>query len=165
MFATVSREDLLPGLAKVARTGWRVMDDAVLLKRWYKSYHGNRAAFAGLLDYEIAVNGRGIYDLDLEVSGVERVPALLRRGAAFAWAALHTACRDVPRSRLAAYISAAPVYATPEVYTGNVTFCALRPGQPPYVGQDADHIVVALFSEDCAQPLPGTPRGWFHFAR
>lgn len=160
MFDTLTRADLPPVLGPVAERGWMVVDDAVLLRAWYESYFGERSTFSETLDYEIAVNGRGIPDLDLTYEGEARAAALLRRGAAFAWAALHQANREMPSTRLAAYVSVAPILMDPHRFTGNVTFCALRPGQPAYIDpvHATDDVVLAAFSEDCTKPLPSTGR-------
>ncbi|MFJ9779104.1 hypothetical protein ACIRSS_05950 [Amycolatopsis sp. NPDC101161] len=84
---TLRRDDLTPELDAVVRQGWRIIDGALLLSRWYDSYHGDRSTFSQVVDYEVAVNGRGVPDLDLTEGRNKRVPKLLRRGMAFAWRA------------------------------------------------------------------------------
>jgi hypothetical protein len=132
------------------------IDGAVLLTSWYESYHGERSRLPELLDYEIAVNGRGIPDLDLVEEGEARVFRLLRRGLAFAWAALHQAHMDLPGTTLVSYISASPTLMDPDHFTGNVTFCSTSPGQPAHL--DPAHVttdlVVALSTTDCNHQLP-----------
>jgi hypothetical protein len=155
---TVTRDDLSEGYEGLLSDGWVVVDDAVLLSGWLESYYGRRAGFARTMSYELAVNGRGIEDLDLTEGGEARIPRLLRRGVAFAWAALHVQHRQLPEVRMTAWVSAAPVLMEPDRFTGYVTFFATRPGEP--VADDptryADEIVIALFTEDCRQPLlPG----------
>lgn len=154
--ATITQDDLMPEFEAPVSRGWTVVDDAVLLISWYKSYFGERSEFPETIDYEAAVNGRGIPDMDLVDVGRARVFRLLRRGVAFAWAALREQHRQFPEVTMAAYISAAPTFVDPDHFTGNVTFCSVRPGQQLYVDPDrvADEIVVALFTEDCVQPLP-----------
>ena len=136
--------------------GWAVTDGVTLLASWRKSYFGSRSRFRELIDYEIAVNGRGIPDLDLTEMGVNRVRQLVRRGAAFAWEALYKQRCQLPDIKLASYISAAPTLVDPDYYTGNVTFCTIRAGQPLHIdARSADNeVVVALFTEDCDHPLP-----------
>jgi hypothetical protein len=146
-----------------------VLDGAILLTDWYESYYGERARFPETMDYEIAVNGRGIPDYDLVELGEARVSRLLRRGVAFAWAALHEQHRQLPDIRMAARISAAPIWVDlddpddlmdPDGFTGYVTFYAMRSGRPLYTDlvRLTDDVVVALFTEDCGQPLPVAKR-------
>ena len=153
---TLTQDDLFSGFEATLSRGWVVVDDAILLRSWHESYYGKRARFPEIIDYEAAVNGRGIPDVDLAEVGEARVSRLLHRGAAFAWAALYEQHRQVPEARMAAYISAAPTFMDPTSFTGNVTFCAMRSGQPPYIDPTrlTDEIVVALLTEDCGQPLP-----------
>ena len=42
---TLRRNDLTPELDAVVRQGWRIIDGALLLSRWYDSYHGDRSTF------------------------------------------------------------------------------------------------------------------------
>lgn len=154
---TITHDDLFPGHDEVLGRGWVVDDEAVLLAWWRESYHGSRARFAEIIDYEIAVNGRGIPDSDLTEDGEDLVVPLLRRGVAFAWAALHVQHRQLSDVRMAAYVSAAPVLLEPDRFTGNVTFCALRPGQPQWTDparSTDEEFVIALYTEDCRRPLP-----------
>jgi hypothetical protein len=155
---TVNCDDRPPGCDGVVNDGWTVIDGAVLLRNWYRSYFGERSRFSELMDYEIAVNGRGIPDMDLVETGEALVARLLRRGVAFAWEALHEQYRQLPDVRMTAYISAAPTLVDPDHYTGNVTFCEVRPAWPPYVDPKrlTDEIIIALFTEDCEKPLPGS---------
>jgi len=112
---------------------WFELDGAVLLKGWHANYHGDRARFTDTTGYELAVNGRGIPDLDLAEVGEARVERLRTRGMAFAEVALKKAETDVPNVEVVAYVSVSPTLFDPELFTGNVTFCAARPGDPPYV--------------------------------
>ncbi|MET7396916.1 hypothetical protein ABZS66_25880 [Dactylosporangium sp. NPDC005572] len=104
--------------------GWVVVDGAVLLAAWFRSYHGDRSRFRTTTDYELAVNGRGIHDLDLTGTGEARVRALLRRGVAFAQAALDKQRHQLPGVIVTARVSAASVLLDPSQFTGYVTFCS-----------------------------------------
>jgi hypothetical protein len=152
----VTRKDLIPELQAVVSRGWGVVDDAILLVAWYEGYFGDRSRFPDVMDYEAAVNGRGIPDIDLIEVGEARVSRLLRRGLAFAWAALHEQRNQLPEVEVAAYVSAAPTLVDPDHFTGNVTFCAERPGWPPYIDpmHSVDEIVVSISTGDCKNPLP-----------
>ncbi|WP_405160315.1 hypothetical protein OG203_28315 [Nocardia sp. NBC_01499] len=158
---TITEADLLSDLRAVAEGGWLILDDTVLLRRWYASYHGDRG-HRNAIDYEIAVNGRGVPDFDIADSGEACVPLLLRRGAAFAWSALHKAHHELPEVRLAAYISVSPMLVDidplrfdTDHHTGTMTFCALGPDRRLHIDPaQATDCVVAIFSEDCAEPLP-----------
>ncbi|WP_326568872.1 hypothetical protein VSH64_45200 [Amycolatopsis rhabdoformis] len=152
---TVSRKDLGAGARSTIRRGWITVDGAHLLKARYKSYFGDRRRFLSVMDYEVAVNGRGIPDLHLTEEGEPRVSRLLRRGISFAWAALVRQSKDLPNVRMAAYVSVSPIMLEPDQFTGNATFCTVPLGQPGYTDPTTlrDEIVVALFSEDCRHPL------------
>lgn len=45
----------------------------------------------------------------------------------------------------------------PDQFTGNVTFCAVRAGQPLYIDPAhlTDEIVVSLSTADCEKPFSG----------
>jgi hypothetical protein len=152
---TLRRHDLTPELDSVVRQGWRIIDGAVLLSCWCDSYHGDRSAFSQIVDYEAAVNGRGIPDLDLTEDRTERVPKLLRRGMGFAWRALYVQRRQFPNIEMSAYISVSPTLFDADYFTGNVTFCAVRTGERPYIDRELlkDEIVAAMFSTDCVIDL------------
>ncbi|MFI0447477.1 hypothetical protein [Actinomadura sp. 6N118] len=153
---TISRNDLIPDLQGPIDRGWTVSDGATLLRAWRESYFGERGRFSEVIDYEAAVNGRGIPDMDLDAVGEARVVHLLRRGVAFAWAALCKQYREYPGIRMAGYISAAPTLVDPDHFTGNVTFCTMRPDRAAYIDPDrtAGDIVIVLFTEDCKEYLP-----------
>lgn len=106
---------------EVPDEGWVLDDGALLLRALLRSYHGPRSAFPHAVDYELAVNGRGIPDDDTHDPGV-----LLRRGAAFARSALAAAARDVPGRSVTARVSVSPVLTDPDVHTGYVTFVSSR---------------------------------------
>ncbi|EEP71891.1 hypothetical protein MCAG_02218 [Micromonospora sp. ATCC 39149] len=152
---TLRRHDLTPELDTVVRHGWRIIDGAVLLASWYESYHGDRLTFSEAMDYEVAVNGRGIPDLDLTEDRYVRVPRLLRRGMAFAWSALRMQHSQFPDIEVSAYVSISPTLFDPDYFTGNVTFCAMRYGERPYIAQELvnDEIVAAIFTKDCVFDL------------
>ncbi|GAA0965487.1 hypothetical protein [Actinocorallia libanotica] len=156
---TLRKADLCPHYGPVLERSWMVIDDAVVLTGWYESYHGDRAKFPATTDYEIAVNGRGIPDADLLQEGRELATTLLRRGAAFAWAALHEQHRRLPEMCMAAFVSATPTLYDPNVFTGNVTFCRLHPGKPPYTdpARTPAELVLPLTTNDCTVPMGCTP--------
>src|SRR5262245_30429324 len=104
----LSTADFPLGFEKIVDAGWLVDDDAVLLRRFLDSYHGDRGRFADVVGYEAAVNGRGIPDLDLDPSSPDATLILLRRGVAFAWQALHKAYTHEPRLDVSAYVSVSP---------------------------------------------------------
>jgi hypothetical protein len=155
-FQTLSQGDLLAEYQPVLESGWEDVDGAIVLKGWHESYFGERSRFSETMDYEISVNGRGIPSFDLPENRDRRISMLLRRGAAFAWAALHVQRNQLPGVKMAAYVTAAPTLMDPSHFTGNVTFCASRLAQVPYIepaGLTVE-IVAALFTEDCEKPLP-----------
>ncbi|GAA0954896.1 hypothetical protein [Nonomuraea longicatena] len=153
--STVGVDDLFPAYAPVLDRGWAILGDAVVLVGWHESYRGDRARFPTTLDYEISVNGRAIPDLDLLEEGEARAGSLLRRGAAFAWAALHEQYRQLPEVRMIAYVSAAPTLFDPDYFTGNVTFCSMRPGGSSYMNpvDGAMEFVISLVTDDCVTSL------------
>jgi hypothetical protein len=154
-FSELGVDDLAPAYEVTLARGWKVVDGAVVLAGWYESYHGDRASFPTVMDYEIAVNGRAVPDMDLLEEGDARVVRLLRRGAAFAWAALHAQHRQFPEMSMAGFVSAAPTLFDPGFFTGNVTFCCLRPGEPSSAdpaGNEMDYMV-SLVTDDCMIPL------------
>ncbi|MET7993368.1 hypothetical protein ABZU76_20965 [Amycolatopsis sp. NPDC005232] len=158
-FDALRKNDVVVELRGVIERGWITVDGAHLLEAWYRSYFGDRDRFSEVIDYEAAVNGRGIPDLDLTEIGESLVSLLLGRGVAFAWAALHQQNDDLPAVWMAAYISAGPTLFDPDKFTGNVTFCTVPLGRPGYIDAlkvTKEDIVVALFSEDCRHPLPAT---------
>jgi hypothetical protein len=153
---SITQDDLLPEYQESLRKGWMRNDGAILLRAFHASYHGNWTQPFEMIDYEIAVNGRGIPDMDLQEKGTAQVERLLRRGVAFARAALYEQRRELPDDTMGAYVSAAPIWLDPENFTGNVTFCGVGPNRPTYMdpARLTDDIVVALFTEDCEKPLP-----------
>jgi hypothetical protein len=111
---------------------WFELDGAVLLKGWHANYHGNRARFVDTTGYELAVNGRGIPEWGLAQEGQARVDQLRSRGVAFAEAALKKAETDLPHVEVVGYVYFSVILFEEDRRTGNVTFCAVRPGDPPY---------------------------------
>ncbi|MEU5992275.1 hypothetical protein ABZ806_25170 [Spirillospora sp. NPDC047418] len=136
--------------------GWVTDEGARLLVAFRDSYYGARAGFTHTVDYELAVNGRGVPDLDIEAQGHERARLLMRRGSAFAWAALHAAGLSMPRPLLVARISTAPVLTDPDVFTGHVTFFSSHPTETVQLSGDLPDIQILLVSADCTSPLAGS---------
>ncbi|MFG2000929.1 hypothetical protein ACGFNU_17460 [Spirillospora sp. NPDC048911] len=155
-FQSIAQDDLISELQAPIDGGWMISDGATLLRAWRESYFGDRSRFSEVVDYEVAVNGRGIPDMDLDSVGEVRVLRLLRRGVAFAWAALNRQHCELPSIRMAAYVSVAPTLFDPAHFTGNVTFCTMGPGRPIYIDPErtGNEIVVALFTEDCEECVP-----------
>lgn len=151
--AGLTPEDLYPGYQTVVADGWLTQEDgAVLLRAFREGYHGDRASFQYVEDYEAAVNGRAIPDLDLPQTAALRVPLLARRGLAFAWQALCVLNTQLPGTQAVGYVSIAPVLFDPQVVVGSVTFCSLRDAQPPYRDRmllDPHEIVFAVDSDEC----------------
>lgn len=112
---------------------WFELDGAVLLRGWHASYHGDRARFTDTTGYELAVNGRGIPEWGLPEEGEARIEGLRSRGVAFAEAALKKAETDLPHVEVVAYVYFSVILFEGDRRTGSVTFCAARPGDPPYV--------------------------------
>ncbi|RJL35857.1 hypothetical protein [Bailinhaonella thermotolerans] len=152
---TLSSDDVPPGLRTVIDEGWRVVDGAVVLSAFHKSYHGDRARFTSVHGYEFAVNGRGIPDDDIRATEIAGIARLMRRGIAFAWEALHRARTQVPGVEVFGYVSVAPVIMDPEDHTGNVTFSTpTRPGIPDLQVTESQGIIAALTADECRLPLP-----------
>ncbi|MFI0354303.1 hypothetical protein [Actinomadura sp. 9N407] len=148
--------DLDASQRAVIDEGWIRDDGAILLAAYRDSYFGNRSAFTDIGDYEWAANGRGVPDLGLETQGPERVHTLMRRGCAFAWAALHAVRASMPESQVMARISAAPVLMDPDTFTGYVGFVTCRSDDAtgPSSTDGQSGIQIVLWSHECAKPLP-----------
>jgi hypothetical protein len=125
----------LPELFRSAvADGWTVDErGAFLLRRFLATYSGSPET--DVTGYEAAVNGRGVPDLDLAVTGRARANALARRGVGFARAALGRLDADYPDHPEAdAYVSIAEVEGDGEIlYVADVTFVTTHPGEPPYL--------------------------------
>ncbi|MFB4317448.1 hypothetical protein [Actinomadura sp. 21ATH] len=70
---SVRPSDMYAPLREIIEEGWSVEHGAVLLTAFRRSYFGQRSSFPAIGDYEAAVNGRGIPDLDIDLVGSERV--------------------------------------------------------------------------------------------
>lgn len=151
----VSRDEVPAGLKAIVDEGWFIDDGAVLLRGFHRSYHGDRSRFRDVTGYEVAVNGRGIPDMDIEDTGDERIRRLIRRGLAFARSALYEANRSIPEATVVGYVSASPTLIDPEYYTGNVTFHSLHDDESPYnnVSLPSAGMAIVVDSMDCVHPL------------
>lgn len=145
-------DDVDSGLESVVRAGWERRDGAHVLSAWQESYHGDRARFPSDDAYEYSVNGRGIPDQDLADSRADRNEILLRRGLAFASAALSRSRQDLPSVTMLGQVSVTPTLSDPTVSTGHVTFYTapadLSAMEVP--GEPMDAIVV-LAATDCTK--------------
>ncbi|MEH0544043.1 hypothetical protein ACWGH3_29685 [Streptomyces sp. NPDC054884] len=152
----VRASDRYSPLESVVYAGWVTDDGATLLAEFRDSYFGERSAFADAGSYELAVNGRGIPDLDIEAVGKARVDALMRRGIAFAWDALYAAYALPCESALVARVSVAPILMDPDMYTGYVSFFSAKFSDRLGMGADSelDGFQVLMSGKDCATPLP-----------
>ncbi|MGK5558354.1 hypothetical protein ACSNOI_42815 [Actinomadura kijaniata] len=132
-----------------------VDEEAVLLAAFRRSYRGTRSWLGGTVDWELAVNGRGIPDEDLTAHGDERVRLLTRRGIAFAWEALHALDTSAPGHPMIARVSVSEVLASPGEFTGYVTFfsAAFENAMRVEHTAEGDGIQVYLFSPECTEPL------------
>lgn len=119
---TVHSSDMPSLFRETVHRGWTVEGDALLLTSFREAYFGERSKFSTASDYETAVNGRGVPDLDIEAVGRERIRLLMCRGVAFAWNALHSVNLLFPGRLVTARISSAPIIMDPDTYTGYVTF-------------------------------------------
>ena len=151
--------DDLPDMFRWAvAEGWTADErGAWLLRRFLATYSGSPEAFSDVTGYEAAVNGRGIPDMDLTVSGNARAAALAKRGIAFARAALSRLNSEHPvHPPAVAYVSISDVDMDDEVlYVGNVTFVTAHEGEPPYlpdIDGITDNAVLAIYSEECPAP-------------
>lgn len=155
MIENLSQSDVDPSWAAIAGQGWGVVDGAVLLAALSGSYHGDRARFTDVVGFEVAVNGRGIPDLDLEGLGLNAIPILLRRGVAFAWLAL-SGLRGKIVGQVAGFVTVSPMLFDPDQVTGNVTFCSVGEGRSRYIDIDSfDGIAVRIDVAGVPGPLPG----------
>jgi hypothetical protein len=150
----LTQDDVPEGFREVVAGGWLSDDGAMLLRRFRDSYFGDRARFTDILGYEIAVNGRGVPDLDITVGGRDRARLLLRRGLAMAWSALHEASRSFPKVTVFGYVSVSPTLMDPDDWTGNVTFSSGENAQPYFDIETAPGIIVLLDSKECSYALP-----------
>ncbi|MFZ2503886.1 MAG: hypothetical protein WAW88_14580 [Nocardioides sp.] len=147
-------DDVDSGLASVVLAGWERLDGAHVLTAWSKSYHGDRSRFPSDDAYEYSVNGRGIPDQDLADSRVDRNQILLRRGLAFACAALSRSQQDLPTVTMLGQVSVTPTLFDPTVSTGHVTFyTAPADLSTMVIPADPMDVMVVLAATDCAKAL------------
>lgn len=153
---SIRSSDRCPLLRFVIEAGWTVDAGATLLVKFRESYFGERSRFPNVGSYESAVNGRGIPDDDIEELGRGQIQALMRRGVAFAWDALHAAQALSPQPSLTARISSAPILTEPDIYTGYVTFFSA--GFNAELGVESvaspSGIQIIMSSDDCVDSLP-----------
>lgn len=141
----------------VVSEGWTLDESAAVLRAFQLSYHGSRQRFSRIEGYELAVNGRGIPDDDIDEFAADREKCLLRRGIAFAWDALHEATRTFADLELGGFVSVAPVLMEPSQTTGYVAFCSLKELPEPYGEiEKLNRIMVSLSSTECSHPLGST---------
>jgi hypothetical protein len=152
----LSSADLPHGFAEVIDQGWMVDTGAVLLKRFYDSYHGDLDRFSDIVGYEIAVNGRAIPDMDLDPASFNAIRVLFRRGVSFAWEALNKLQEAELAHDVAAYVTVTPTLFDPEQFTGSVTFCSIGRTSTPYMDPESDSgsLVVSLDSSESRGALP-----------
>ncbi|MEU5892815.1 hypothetical protein ABZ835_39145 [Streptomyces sp. NPDC047461] len=140
----------------VTHAGWTMDGGAQLLSALRSGYSGSgRARFEDVVHYEATVNGRGMTDYDLPVSGPERLAALLRRSLGYACTALLTVPPGRPWPTLA-YISLSGGGLHDASLTAHVTFCSRRPDVPPYLGDlesYEEEALMELSQEDAAALL------------
>jgi hypothetical protein len=154
----LSDDDLPEGLRRTVDEGWTCDErGAWLLRDRVATYHGSPEAFTDVTGYEAAVNGRALWDLDLDdIGGKPRAAALARRGIVFARAALHRLNADHPDHPPAvAYLSIGDEDPTDDIpYEADVTFVTAHPGEPPYV-RDLQAVpanaVLAIDSTECLE--------------
>lgn len=152
----LTQDDVPESFREVVAGGWLLEDGAMLLRLFRDSYFGDRARFTDMLGYEIAVNGRGVPDLDITVGGRDRANLLLRRGLAMAWSALHDASRSFPKVTVFGYVSVSPTLMDPDDWTGNVTFTSGETAHPYFDVETMPGIVVSLESRECSHALPAS---------
>ena len=156
----LSADDVPPGFEEIVDAGWVVDRDAVLLRLLLESYHGDRARFTSIFGYEVAVNGRGIPDMDLDLGDSDTTHVLLRRGVAYAWQALHGAYSHDPGLDVDAYVTVSPTLYDENEVTGNVTFCSGSGSGARYldVADFTTGALVVLSSSECTHRLPSGSR-------
>ncbi|MEU8359257.1 hypothetical protein AB0C27_24900 [Nonomuraea sp. NPDC048882] len=172
MFGDIATEAILEGASledipeaywASLREGWmRDETGAWLLRSFKSSYFGPHCSPGDVAGYEASVNGRGIPDIDLSSTGVQRARELARRGYAFARMALFGLRTMTGHPPMEAYISICRVDDSrdDDLYTGSVTFASLRPNEANYlddVEDIRDCAVLILEVSDCDTSLPLIP--------
>ncbi|GAA4234877.1 hypothetical protein GCM10022254_40810 [Actinomadura meridiana] len=155
--ARLRTADLYLPLRTIVDEGWVMEDGANLLAALRDAYFGDRKRSATVGHYESAVNGRGIPDDDINASGPDRVCQLMRRGVAFAWAALYAAKSSERKPLLMSRISMEPTLFDSNVVTGYVTIFSSDFADALGVGplHEKRGVQILLESSDCPHPLPG----------
>ncbi|RFU41154.1 hypothetical protein DZF91_13320 [Actinomadura logoneensis] len=137
----------------IIEDGWVLEEGAALLVAFRKSYFGTRSA--GTVDWELAVNGRGIPDDDITAHGDERIRLLMQRGTAFAWEALRALGSSFPGHPMIARVSISEVMSAPGEFTGYVSFFSAAFAEAMRVERWGEgEMLLYLFSEECTEPLP-----------
>jgi len=154
-----SLADLPELYLNAVNAGWvKAENGAWLLRLFSDRYPACIDSFADITDCEATINGRGIPDDDLGRTGMERVRKLATRGYAFACTALYSLNQRGDHPPFLSYISVGLADVEDgAIYTGYVTFTAMRDGEPPYI-KDITAIessaVLVVNSEECMAPLP-----------
>lgn len=153
----VSQAEVPNSFRGAVQEGWTVDDTgAYLLKAFRRTYFGDRSSFVDVTSYEAAVNGRGIFDMDISEKGAARARVLARRAFAFSWMALMSVREQYEDPQVTAYITIGQTLSGDGLYTANATFCSRHEGESPYL-TDFDQVsnaVLALESAECMAPLP-----------
>ena len=149
-------DDVYPPDRGSFKGGWTERDGAVLLRGFLENYHGARRHFDDVMDYELAVNGRGVPEEGIKGKGEELIAPILRRGAAFVWEALHDLRSSMPGVVAQGFVTSASVLMDPGEYTGYMTICTVRESGWNYMDMANSESVVGLSidSEECVWPLP-----------
>src|SRR5437868_15067685 len=127
----VSLEDIPEAYWETLREGW-ICDEAGawLLRSFKPGYFGPPCSPDDVVGFEANVNGRGIPDMDLLSTGIQRAKELATRGYAFARMALFGLRSMNCHPSMEAYIS---IGRFEDSYTGSVTFASLRQNVPNYL--------------------------------
>ncbi|MFY7065763.1 hypothetical protein ACOQFV_07870 [Nocardiopsis changdeensis] len=149
------RKDFPEDFSDVVVDGWIMEDGSALLSKFKRFYFGSRASFPGPGEYELAVNGRGIPDEDMDTNGMEGVAGLLGRGTAFAWEVLYRANLQIPDRRIVSRVSAAPIMGDPGMFSGYVTFFSFDYMEDLGMSFRKNHEDWRIYisSEECSLPL------------
>ncbi|MFE6307610.1 hypothetical protein [Nocardiopsis sp. NPDC057823] len=147
--------DFPEDFSDVVVDGWVLEDGSALLSKFKRFYFGSRSSFPGPGEYELAVNGRGIPDEDIDTSGIEGVAELLKRGAAFAWEVLYRANLQIPERRVVSRVSVAPIIGDPGMFSGYVTFFSFDYMENLGMNfrENRDDWRIYISSEECSFPL------------
>ncbi|MFD4538392.1 hypothetical protein [Streptomyces bauhiniae] len=154
----IAADDAPIAFREIAGAGWLVDDQgAVLLVALNEA--NDQPVPRGIDDisyFEAQLNGRGMMDYDLSVSGAERGEILLRRSLAYACLALRNVSEQI-KIPVRAYISMSQGGLSDDTVTANVTFSAVRDGVAAYiddVGIYEEEALLELTSSDARELLP-----------